>query len=140
MKSRIEWMTLAVGVGVLLFVLELVRKRRLKEEYSLLWIGASLVILGLSLNRPALDWLSRLLGIYYPPMALFVCGAFFALVLAIHFSLVISRLSGESRTLAQEVGLLRLEVRELKERLAGRSGRGDGGGESGPAPGAGASG
>ena len=81
-------------------VLELVRSRKLVEQYSLLWIFTAVVLL-----------LAFLLGIHYPPSALFLIGFGFFLVILLHFSLVLSELSERSKKLAQEVSLLREELR-----------------------------
>ena len=72
MPDRTMIVGAAGSVGVLLLVLELVRRRRLREEYALLWLVTGAVLLLLSLSRPLLDTLAELTGIYYPPSALFL--------------------------------------------------------------------
>lgn len=115
MNPRIEWIGLAIGLVCLALIVELIRKRRLREEYALLWIAATLAIIGLSMQREILHKLAELMGVAYPPMVLPMIAGIFGLLLAVHFSLVISRLSGENKTLAQDVALLRLEVAELRK-------------------------
>ena len=101
--------TLAVAGSFLVFaaVIELVRRGRLKERYSLVWLFASLLMLLLSLFRSVLEYLSRLLGIFYPPSLLFLVAFAFLLLIALHFSVVISGLSEKNKRLAQELALLR---------------------------------
>jgi hypothetical protein len=113
MSSRIEWLALACGVVILAVLLELVRRRKLREEYALLWIGASCAIIVVAPQRWLLHELAAAAGVHYPPMVLPLLAGFFGVLLAIHFSLVISRLAAENRILAQDLGLLRLEVAEL---------------------------
>ena len=103
-----------VGSGtVLLLVVELVRRGRLKERYSLLWLFASGVLLVLSSSRTILEYISNLVGIYYPPSFLFLLAFLFLLLITLHFSVTISGLSEKNKRLAQELALLRQEMREL---------------------------
>lgn len=109
---------LAASVGVLLLVLELVRRRRLKEEYSLLWLATALAILLLSISRPLLDTLAGLVGIFYPPSALFLVAVVFVLFILLHFSTVLTRLSQESKENAQQIALLRWQLEQAQKKLA----------------------
>ena len=114
-----------VGSAVaLLFVLELVRERRLREEYSLLWLATASVLIVLSVSRPLLDVLATAIGIFYPPSALFVVAMLFVLVILLHFSTVITRLDQENKETAQQIALLRHEVERLRAESA-RHERGD---------------
>jgi hypothetical protein len=108
-----------VASGVLVaIVFELLRRRRLIERYALIWLGSSLVLLGLAIWKGALDRLADLMGIAYPPNALFMIAFGFVLLLLLHFSLAISRLSNETKVLAQVVARLDRELRELRGRPA----------------------
>jgi hypothetical protein len=103
-----------VGSGtVLLLVVELIRRGRLKERYSLLWLFAGGVLLVLSSSRYILEYISNLVGIYYPPSFLFLLAFLFLLLITLHFSVTISGLSEKNKRLAQELALLRQEMREL---------------------------
>ncbi len=103
------------GSGTLLFiVIELIRRGRLKERYSLLWLLAGVVLLLLSSSRNALEFLSRHVGIFYPPSFLFLIAFLFLLLITLHFSVVISGLSDKSKELAQEIALLRQELQDAK--------------------------
>ena len=95
-------------------MLELVRRRRLREEYSLLWLMTALVLLFTGSNRTLLDWLAKSIGIYYPPSALFLIAIVFVLLLLLHTSTVLTRLTQENKRIAQEVALLKEEVRRLR--------------------------
>ena len=106
--------TMIVGVlgslAALVFILEMVRRRRLREEYSLLWLATALALLLLSLSRPLLDVLAQAVGLFYPPSALFVVALLFILALLMHFSMVITRLTQENKETAQQIALLRYEL------------------------------
>jgi hypothetical protein len=105
------------AVGLLFIVLELVRQRRLREEYSLLWLLTAVVLLALSLWRSSLDLIAKLMGIFYPPTALFVIGFGFVLLLLLYFSTIISQLSGENNSLTQRIAILDWRVRQLEEQI-----------------------
>jgi hypothetical protein len=110
--DRIQWVSILGSATLLVVVLELVRSRRLREEYSLLWIFTGVVLLLLSCWRGLLDRLAHLTGIKYPPSALFLVGFGFFLLLLLHFSLVLSDLSRKMKRLAQELALKRVEAGE----------------------------
>ena len=105
----------AILVGI---VFELLRRRRLIERYALIWLGSSLVLLGLAVWTGLLDRIADVMGIAYPPNALFMIAFGFVLLLLLHFSLAISRLSNETKVLAQVVAKLDRELRELRGRSA----------------------
>ncbi len=110
-----------VGSCALLFIVfELIRRGRLKERYSLLWLLAGLVLLLLSSSRNTLEFISRHVGIFYPPSFLFLIAFLFLLLITLHFSVVISGLTEKSKKLAQELALLRQELQNAK-----RTGRDD---------------
>ena len=105
-------LAIAGSGAVMIVVVELIRQGRLKERYSLLWLLAGGVLLVLSSSRGLLEMVSRLLGIYYPPSLLFLLAFLFLLLITLHFSVVISGLTEKNRQLAQEIALLRQEMRE----------------------------
>ena len=107
----------AFGALVLLgIVIELIRTRRLRERYALLWLATAGVILVFAAWRSGLHDLSRALGVAYPPNALFVIAILFMLILLLHFSTVISKLSDRSTVLTQRLALLEERLRELESR------------------------
>ncbi len=117
MPERVTIAAILSSAGLLLLVIELVRRKRLKEEYSLLWLLTSVALFILSFWRGLLDVLAKLLGIFYPPTALFVVGFGFMLLILLHFSTVISRLSTENKVLTQRLGILSWRVKQLERSL-----------------------
>ena len=102
---------------VLLFgVLELVRRRRLREKYALLWIWTAIVLLILSLWRGLVDSVAIALGISYGPLITIAVGALFVLVVLLHYSTVISALTDRSAVLAQQVAMLEERLRRLEDK------------------------
>lgn len=115
MELRLQFLAIIASGGLVFVVFELLRRRRLIERYALLWLLSSLVLLVLSLWTGLLDRLSNTLGIAYPPNALFMVAFAFVLLLLLHFSIAISRLSSETKVLAQEIARLDREVRVVKK-------------------------
>lgn len=115
MEFRLQFLAIIGSSGLVFVVFELLRRRRLVERYALLWLLSSIVLLVLSLWTGLLDRLSNTLGIAYPPNALFMVAFAFVLLLLLHFSIAISRLSGETKVLAQEIARLDREVRAMKQ-------------------------
>jgi hypothetical protein len=99
----------------LIFVIELVRRRRLVERYALLWIAAAIILFIFAAWEGALDAVANALGIISPPNALFLMGLGTVFVLALHFSVAFSRLSEETKILAQEVARLDREQRRIRK-------------------------
>ena len=114
MDARLQFVAIVGALGLLLFVLELVRRRALMERYALLWILSSLVILGLAVFDDALAVMARQLGILSAPNALFFVAVAFILLLLLHFSAAMSRLSDQSKVLAQRQAILEQQLRELE--------------------------
>jgi hypothetical protein len=116
--------TLVVTIGgaavLALIVLEMVRRRHLREEYSLVWLVTAAAILVLASSRGLLDGLAWVMGIHYPPTSLLVVGFGCLLAGALHFSTVVSRLSEQNTGLAQELAILRWQLREVERRLDAR--------------------
>lgn len=103
---------IATNTAVLLLVVELIRRGRLKEKYSLLWLTAGSVMLLFSASRGLLEYFAKLVGIFYAPSFLFLLAIFFLLLITLHFSVVISGLAEKNKQLAQEIALLRQEMQE----------------------------
>jgi hypothetical protein len=107
---RISIVAALASLILLIVVFELMRRRRLQERYALLWLLTGLVVLVLSVWRDGLGTFSRLIGVYYPPSALFVLASFFVLIVLLHYSTVISKLSEQNTILAQRLALLESEL------------------------------
>lgn len=109
--GTIQTLAIIGSALLLLVVLELVRRRRFLERYALTWLGAGIVLLILALWRGALEVLSELLGIAYPPNALFLVAFGFMLALLLNFSVAVSRLTDQSKILAQRLAILEERIR-----------------------------
>jgi len=96
-------------------VFELIRSRRLRERYALLWVLTGIVLVVLSAWRGGLNTIAGWVGVEtYPPAVLFAVALLFILAVLLHYSTVLSKVSDENVILAQRVALLELEVNELR--------------------------
>lgn len=96
---------------LLLVVLELIRGRRLKERYALLWLVTGVVLLVLSAWRGGLNTIADWLGVStYPPAILFAVATLFVIIVLLHYSTVLSKLDDENTLLAQRLALLEAEM------------------------------
>ena len=97
--------------ALVLVVLELIRSRRLRERYALLWLVTGITLTALSAWRSGLNTIANWFGVRsYPPAVLFAVGILFILAVLLHYSTVISRLSDQNVILAQRLALLEEEV------------------------------
>ena len=118
------------SILLLLIVFELIRSRRLRERYALLWLATGLVLLVLSAWRGGLNTIAGWVGVTgYPPAVLFAVATLFILAVLLHYSTVISKLADQNVILAQRLAL-------LEERLgeAGRARRARPDGRERPEP------
>lgn len=122
MGIRIQIIAILGSLAILAVVFRLLQQRRLKEEYSILWLVITLSLLFVSVFRQVLDSGAKLIGIYYAPAALFLVMLLGAYLLLMHFSLVFSKLTAQNVKLAQELGLLRAEVESLRKSSGPESG------------------
>ena len=119
MGVQIRIVAILATVGLLLFVLELVRRRRLQERYAIVWLLVTSILIALAAWDGLLDGAAAIIGISYPPSALFVIAFGFVILLLLHFSVAVSRLTDQSKVLAQRLALLEARVRDQEARSAG---------------------
>lgn len=102
-----------VSLLLVLVVFELIRSRRLRERYALLWLLTGMVLVVLSAWRGGLNTIASWFGVRgYPPAVLFAVGLLFVILVLLHYSTVISRLSDQNVILAQRLALLEAKLDE----------------------------
>ena len=112
---RVSIVGAIASILLILVVLELVRGRRLKERYALLWLATGVVLLVLSVWRGGLNTIASWVGVTsYPPAVLFAVATLFILLVLLHYSTVISKLTDENVDLAQRIALLEERVSRLR--------------------------
>ncbi len=116
MVSPFQVVAIVSSLLIILFVISLIRKRKLREEYSILWIIGGLVLIVFSIWRDLVDIIARMAGVAYPPAVLLLIGIFFAVLMFLHFTVVISRQEDRNKALAQEIALLKNRIKELEKK------------------------
>ena len=112
--SRTQLITALAAVALALYVLDLVRRRRLSEEYSFLWVAASVLIAVLGFSTPLLRAITHALGIMYEGSTVFFFGLAFATAMLLHVSIKLSRLGQENHALTRELALVRFDLERLR--------------------------
>lgn len=112
---RLTILTAVTGLLLLVVVVELMRRRQLREKYAGLWIGVALVALPLAFFPRLPDAIAGSLGVVSGVSLVLFGGVVFLLLITIHLSWELSRLEEETRVLAEEVALLRAEIRQDRE-------------------------
>ena len=116
MSAKLTLFAILGSSLLLLVILDLVRRRYLKERYALLWIITGGLFLLLSIRKDLLYGISTLLGFVMPSNALLGLGFLFLLLISLGLSVITSRLSEKNKILAQEVVLLKKRVTDLEKR------------------------
>jgi hypothetical protein len=114
MTVKQQIFAILVSLTVFFFTIDLVRKKRLREEYSLLWLGTSLLMFVLVVRY---DWLlavTGMIGAVLPTTTIFLGSILFLILLAVQFSMKISKLSNQVKDLVQENALLRYEFEKSR--------------------------
>jgi hypothetical protein len=116
--SRTQIVAILCGVVLLIWVLELVRRRRLREEYSWIWLLTAIGYLLVAILPVLSEAVSRLIGASRPASAFTFLGLLFLFLIGIQFSVQISRLTEQTKDLAQHIAILDSELCRLTKRNA----------------------
>jgi len=109
MEPKQKIFALTVGIIIFLFILQLVYRRKLREEYSWLWLLTGLGIIILAVWYDLLVLVTGIIGAVMPTTTLFIFGLIFLMMITLHYSIKISALTDQVRKLAQEVAILKAE-------------------------------
>jgi len=109
MTIKQQIFSILISLAVFFFTIDMVRKKRLREEYSLLWLGTSVLMLILIIRYDWLLAITKLIGAVLPTTTLFLGSILFLMLLSVQFSMKISKLDNQVKDLVQENALLRYE-------------------------------
>jgi len=112
MPLRQKMLAILLSVGLVILIFELVRRKKLREEYSWLWMLTGVVIFVLAIWHDLLLFLSRLLGIALPASTIFLFGGFFLILINLYFSVKISTLTTQVKELVQRQAILDSRINE----------------------------
>lgn len=105
MTAQLKILSAFIGISLFIYIIEMVRRRKLREEYAWIWLLTGLLIVVLSVWYDLLLYISVLLGGIFPSALLFFFGLLFLLFISLHQSIKISKLTDEVKRLAQELAL-----------------------------------
>ena len=105
-----------MSITVFIFIFELLRRRKLKEEYSWLWLLTGVVMMIMIIWYDLLIFVSKLIGAIAPTTTLFIFAILFLLLLSIHYSIIISKLTHQIKDLTQEITIMKSEIQEKAEK------------------------
>ena len=111
---KIQLISIIGTVLFMLYIIRLIVRGRLREEYAIIWIICTLVLLTLSIWRRGLETIALKLGVYYPPSLLFLFAIGAIVCFLVHLSVVNSKMQHNIKELTQELALIRHELNELK--------------------------
>ena len=118
MEVRARVFAMALGVIVLLVVVNLVRTKRLTEEFALLWFVTAVVLVLAPLFIDYVDMAAHAIGVAYPPAMIFLLAIISLLLILFQFSMRMSRFSDQIKVLTQEVALLNARLEDLEKQAA----------------------
>ena len=104
---RIQAIAIVTSILFLLYIVRLIIKGKLREEYSIVWIICTVVLILFSFWRDGLAVVSDLVGVYSPPNLVFIAAIFAVFIYLLHLSVVISKLQSQNKQLAQDIALLK---------------------------------
>jgi len=107
--------TIFIAVSIFIIILELVRRRKLMEEYSWLWLLTGIGLVILTLWYGLLVKVTHLIGAAVPTSALFLFALVFLMFVCLQFSVKISKLTNQVKNLTQELTILRPEIEEKRQ-------------------------
>lgn len=114
--AKIQIIAIGVSLLFLIYIVRLIIKGKLREEYSIVWIICTIVLIAFSFWRQGLEIIASIVGVYEAPNLIFTGAIFAILIYLLHLSIVVSKLHSQNKQLAQDVAMLREEFKkELKK-------------------------
>lgn len=115
--NKIQFVSIAGSIIFLLFIIELIRKRKISEAYSILWLFMGVAFLALSIWRYGLELFSSWIGIAYPPAALLLVMIMSVILILVQVSIIISKHTEKIKTLTQNLALAKIELEKLRNSI-----------------------
>ncbi|MES2807958.1 MAG: DUF2304 domain-containing protein [Bacteroidota bacterium] len=115
--ARIQIITILVSFSFLFYIARLIIKGKLREEYSIVWLICTIILIIFSFWREGLDVMSNLFGVFVPANLVFTACIFVVLVYLLHLSVVSSKLQRQNKQLAQELALLKQQMNKADKNI-----------------------
>jgi hypothetical protein len=113
--ARVQIIAIIASLLFIAFIARLIVKGKLREEYAIIWIVCSIILIAFSFWRDGLAVMSKLIGVDAPPNLVFTGAIFAILVYLLHLSVVVSKLQEQNKTLAQDIALLKQKQNNSNE-------------------------
>ncbi|MBI3510794.1 MAG: DUF2304 domain-containing protein [Bacteroidetes bacterium] len=110
--ERIQIIAIAASVCFLAFIASLIIRGKLREEYAIIWIICSVLLIAFSFWRKGLDVVAHLVGVFDPPNLIFTGALFAVFIYLLHLSVVVSKLQEQNKTLAQDIALMKEKLKK----------------------------
>lgn len=117
MISNIFYFSLIISILFLILIYQLIRKKRLKEQYALLWIGLSVLMIFLSMFPAILEAIARVMNVSYPPALLYLLGFIGILLILLHLTVVVSKLTERNIKLTQLSAIHKQQLEQLRKKV-----------------------
>ncbi len=118
LDPRQKVVAVAIALVILTAIVELLRRRKLREEYSAIWFVTALVLMALALEPALLSWFAGIIGAKLGTSALFFGALMFLMLLSLLMTLRLSRLTFRAKALARQCALADAELEELRAEVA----------------------
>jgi len=109
---KIQILSIAGALVFMFLIFRLIAKGKLREEYSIIWIVCTIILLLFSIWRDGLDIIAKLLGVFYAPSLIFLAAIFAIIIFLVHLSVVNSKQHEQIKKLAQEMAILKNKLEE----------------------------
>lgn len=109
-QYKIQILSIMGALAFMFFIFRLITKGKLREEYSIIWIICTIILLVFSIWRDGLDVIAKLLGVYYAPALIFLAAIFAIIIFLVHLSVVNSKQHEQIKKLTQEMAILKNKV------------------------------
>ncbi len=110
--ARVQIIAIIASILFIAFITRLIVKGKLREEYAIIWIVCSVVLIAFSFWRHGLDVITKMLGFELASNLIFTGAIFAILIYLLHLSVVVSKLQEQNKTLAQDIALLKEKQKE----------------------------
>ena len=110
--TKIQIIAISVSLLFLLYIVRLIIEGKLREEYSIVWIACTILLIVFSLWRDGLEIMAHLVGVYEAPNLVFTGAIFAIFIYLLHLSVVVSKLHNQNKKLAQEIALMKEEMKK----------------------------
>lgn len=107
---RIQIISIIVSFLFLFYIGRLIVKRRLREEYSIIWVVATIILIVFAFWNDGFQIIAKLLGVQAAPNLIFTGAIFLILIYLLHLSVVVSQLHDKNKKLSQEIALLKNKI------------------------------